>query len=92
MKPISQVIIAAAVAAGLTLGAAATGTAQGKAPVTPVRHTPMSHPSNSARSAPKATKSETFPSGVATVSPAEVLSVHETYYDQLGKLRREGLL
>jgi D-glycero-beta-D-manno-heptose-7-phosphate kinase len=30
--------------------------------------------------------------GVATVSPAEVLSVHETYYDQLGKLRREGLL
>ncbi len=30
--------------------------------------------------------------GVATVSPAEVLAVHETYYDQLGKLRREGLL
>ena len=30
--------------------------------------------------------------GVATVAPAEVLSVHETYYDQLGKLRREGLL
>ena len=30
--------------------------------------------------------------GVATVSPAEVLSVHEAYYDQLGKLRREGLL
>ena len=30
--------------------------------------------------------------GVATVSPAEVLSVHETFYDQLGKLRREGLL
>jgi len=30
--------------------------------------------------------------GVATVSPAEVLSVHETYFDQLGKLRREGLL
>jgi D-beta-D-heptose 7-phosphate kinase/D-beta-D-heptose 1-phosphate adenosyltransferase len=30
--------------------------------------------------------------GVATVSPAEVLSMHEAYYDQLGKLRREGLL
>ena len=30
--------------------------------------------------------------GVATVSPSEVLSVHEAYYDQLGKLRREGLL
>ena len=30
--------------------------------------------------------------GVATVSPVEVLSVHEAYYDQLGKLRREGLL
>ena len=30
--------------------------------------------------------------GVATVSPAEVLGMHETYYDQLGKLRREGLL
>ena len=30
--------------------------------------------------------------GVATVSPAEVLSVHEAYYDQLGKLRRQGLL
>ncbi|MDP3912034.1 MAG: bifunctional ADP-heptose synthase [Gemmatimonadales bacterium] len=30
--------------------------------------------------------------GVATVSPAEVLAMHELYYDQLGKLRREGLL
>jgi D-beta-D-heptose 7-phosphate kinase/D-beta-D-heptose 1-phosphate adenosyltransferase len=30
--------------------------------------------------------------GVATVSPAEVLAMHEQYYDQLGKLRREGLL
>lgn len=30
--------------------------------------------------------------GVATVSPAEVLAVHETAYDQLGKLRRGGLL
>lgn len=30
--------------------------------------------------------------GVTTVSPAEVLAVHEQHYDQLGKLRREGLL
>jgi bifunctional ADP-heptose synthase (sugar kinase/adenylyltransferase) len=30
--------------------------------------------------------------GVATVSPQEVLSMHEAHYDQLGKLRREGLL
>ncbi|HEV8304657.1 MAG TPA: PfkB family carbohydrate kinase [Gemmatimonadales bacterium] len=30
--------------------------------------------------------------GVATVSPAEVLAVHEQFYDQLGKLRRGGLL
>lgn len=30
--------------------------------------------------------------GVATVSPAEVLALHDGYYDQLGKLRREGLL
>jgi len=31
-------------------------------------------------------------SGVATVSPAEVLAMHEAHYDQLGKLRRGGLL
>jgi D-beta-D-heptose 7-phosphate kinase/D-beta-D-heptose 1-phosphate adenosyltransferase len=30
--------------------------------------------------------------GVATVSPSEVLAVHEQYYDQLGKFRRGGLL
>lgn len=30
--------------------------------------------------------------GVATVSPAEVLAVHEERFDQLGKLRREGLI
>jgi len=29
---------------------------------------------------------------VATVSPAEVLAMHEAHYDQLGKLRRGGLL
>jgi D-glycero-beta-D-manno-heptose-7-phosphate kinase len=31
-------------------------------------------------------------SGVATVSPAEVLAMHEAHHDQLGKLRRGGLL
>jgi D-glycero-beta-D-manno-heptose-7-phosphate kinase len=31
-------------------------------------------------------------SGVATVAPAEMLAVHEAQYDQLGKLRRGGLL
>ncbi len=31
-------------------------------------------------------------SGVATVAPAELLAVHEAEYDQLGKLRRGGLL
>ena len=35
---------------------------------------------------------EVSKAGVATVSPAEVLGMHEAYYDQLGKLRREGLL
>ena len=33
-----------------------------------------------------------YAAGVATVSPAEVLAVHEAAYDQLGKLRRGGLL
>ena len=31
-------------------------------------------------------------SGVATASPAEVLAVHDAYHDQLGRLRRGGLL
>ena len=31
-------------------------------------------------------------SGVATASPAEVLAVHDGYHDQLGRLRRGGLL
>ena len=35
---------------------------------------------------------EVSKAGVATVSPAEVLGMHEAYYDQLGKLRRGGLL
>src|SRR5437773_1877108 len=35
---------------------------------------------------------EVSKAGVATVSPAEVLGMHEQDYDQIGKLRREGLL
>jgi D-beta-D-heptose 7-phosphate kinase/D-beta-D-heptose 1-phosphate adenosyltransferase len=31
-------------------------------------------------------------SGVATVAPEEILAAHETWFDQLGKLRRGGLL
>jgi D-beta-D-heptose 7-phosphate kinase/D-beta-D-heptose 1-phosphate adenosyltransferase len=31
-------------------------------------------------------------SGVATVSPGEVLAMHDAHHDQLGKLRRGGLL
>jgi D-beta-D-heptose 7-phosphate kinase/D-beta-D-heptose 1-phosphate adenosyltransferase len=31
-------------------------------------------------------------SGVATASPAEVLAVHDSYHDQLGRLRRGGLV
>jgi len=66
MKPVSQVIIAVAVATGLTLGAAAIGRAQGKGPVSHVRHTPMSRPTNAPNAAPKGPKSESFPRGVAT--------------------------
>ena len=35
---------------------------------------------------------EVAKAGVATVSPAEVLAVHEAEHDQLGRLRRGGLL
>src|SRR5207247_5905900 len=35
---------------------------------------------------------EVAKAGVATVSPPEVLAVHEAEYDQLGRLRRGGLL
>ncbi len=67
MKPISQVIIAVAAAAGLTLGAAATGTAQGKPAAPPAaRHMPMGHPTNPSNTAAKAPKTASFPSGVAT--------------------------
>lgn len=35
---------------------------------------------------------EVSKAGVATVAPSEVIAMHETYYDQLGMLRRGGLL
>jgi D-beta-D-heptose 7-phosphate kinase/D-beta-D-heptose 1-phosphate adenosyltransferase len=35
---------------------------------------------------------EVAKAGVATVSPDEVLAVHDVYFDQLGRLRRGGLL
>ncbi len=35
---------------------------------------------------------EVSKAGVATVAPSEVVAMHETYYDQLGMLRRGGLL
>ena len=45
-----------------------------------------------ARIATYAAGVEVGKAGVATVAPAEVMAMHETYYDQLGKLRRGGLL
>ena len=62
MKSISQVTIAVAVVAGLTLGAAATGVAQGKSQA--ARHTSVARPSNPSTSSPK--NSQSFPRGVAT--------------------------
>lgn len=69
MKPISRITIALGVAAGLTLGMAGIAAAQGKPappPAARVRPTPMGHPSNPSTTAPKPSKSESFPSGVAT--------------------------
>ncbi len=45
-----------------------------------------------ARVATYAAGIEVGKAGVATVAPAEVIAMHEAHYDQLGKLRREGLL
>ena len=45
-----------------------------------------------ARIATYAAGIEVGKAGVATVSPAEVTAMHETYYDQIGKLRRGGVL
>jgi hypothetical protein len=64
MKSISQVTIAVAVIAGLTLGAAATGVAQGKSQTPRARHTSVARPSNPSGAAKN--KSESFPRGVAT--------------------------
>jgi D-beta-D-heptose 7-phosphate kinase/D-beta-D-heptose 1-phosphate adenosyltransferase len=45
-----------------------------------------------ARVATYAAGIEVSKAGVATVSPAEVTAMHEAYYDQIGRLRRGGLL
>ncbi len=83
-KSISQVIIAVTVAAGLTLGAAGTVTAQGK-PATPpaarVRRTPAPKPSN---------PSNTF-RGVATklgTTPEAMESAYQTALQANPKLTR----
>lgn len=58
MKSISQITIAVAVAAGLTLGAVATGAAQGKSPAS---QTPRARHMSAA-----AKRSESFPKGITT--------------------------
>ena len=94
MKAISQVIIAVAVATGLTLGAAGAVTAQGKSgpPAARVRHTPAGHQSNAANAAPKANnKSESFPRGVATklgTTPEAMESAYLTAKQANPKLTR----
>jgi D-beta-D-heptose 7-phosphate kinase/D-beta-D-heptose 1-phosphate adenosyltransferase len=45
-----------------------------------------------ARVATYAAGIEVGKAGVATVSPAEVIAMHEAAYDQIGKLRRGGAL
>src|SRR3989442_11640609 len=91
MKPISHFTIALAVAAGLTLGAAAIGTAQGKAggpPATRVRHTPMGHPSNEA--AKPSHPSDTF-QGVAKklgMMPDALESAYQTAKQANPNLKR----
>jgi hypothetical protein len=91
MKPISQTIIAVAVVAGLTLGAAAVGTAQGKPGGHPAaRVRPMGHPSTPSNAAPKP-KSETFPRGVAAklgTTPEAMQSAYETAKAANPKLTR----
>jgi hypothetical protein len=91
MKPISQIIIAVAVAAGVTLGAASTATAQGKpAQATRVRHTPMGRPSTPSNAGPKP-KSESFPRGVAAklgTTPEALQSAYETAKAANPKLSR----
>jgi DNA-binding transcriptional regulator YhcF (GntR family) len=92
MKPISQVIIAVAVAAGLTLGAAASGSAQGKpAPGTRVRNTPMGHPSNPSKGAAKPQdKLDTFRgvAGKLGTTPEAMQTAYETAKQANPKLTR----
>jgi hypothetical protein len=89
MKPISQTIIAVAVVAGLTLGAAAVGTAQGKPGGHPAaRVRPMGHPSTPSNAAPKP---KTFPRGVAAklgTTPEAMQSAYETAKAANPKLTR----
>jgi len=91
MKPISQVTIAIAVAAGLTLGAASSATTQGKPATTPARVRQMGHPTNPSNTAPKAPKTESFPRGVATKlgsSPEAMESAYMTAKQANPKLTR----
>jgi len=89
-KSISQVIIAVTVAAGLTLGAADTVTAQGKPaspPAARVRHTP-SHPSNP--SSKPSNPSNTF-RGVASklgTTPEAMESAYQSALQANPKLTR----
>ena len=50
------------------------------------------HPQNAALLANYAAGVEVGKPGVATVSPEEVLAVHEERFDQIGRLRRGGLI
>jgi len=90
-KSISQVIIAVTVAAGLTLGAAGTVTAQGKPaspPAARVRRTPASHPSNP--SSKPSNPSNTF-RGVASklgTTPEAMESAYQTALQANPKLTR----
>jgi hypothetical protein len=87
MKPGSQVIIAVAVAAGLTLGAAATGVGQGKSQTPRARHTSVGHPSNTAK---PSHPSDTF-QGVAKklgTTPEALETAYSTAKQANPKLKR----
>ena len=51
-----------------------------------------SGPGVGARVATYAAGIEVGKAGVATVSPAEVIAMHEATFDQIGRLRRGGVL
>jgi Clp amino terminal domain, pathogenicity island component len=98
MKGMKHFCIGFAVAAGLTLGAAAGASAQGKSPVTRARTTPMSHPTSSNPSNPSmpangAAKSNTSDSfkGIATklgTTPEALQTAFETARQANPKLTR----